>query len=89
MKIWNDPETERLAHSSIQSIRSRALGGRLKTLKEIEVFSSRLNEKIAYSRCLRQEVTRHIRHQQAKGDGRQTVEWMKDFFNVTDEDIIS
>jgi len=88
MNIWNDPETERLAHSSIQSIRSRALGGKLKTLREIEVFSSGPNEKIAYSRCLRQEVIRHIRCQQAKGDGGQTVDWIKDFFNVTDEDIV-
>jgi hypothetical protein len=88
MKIWDNPGMERLAHSLIQSIRSRALGGRLKTLREIEVFSSRLNEKIAYSRCLRQEAIRHIRHQHAKGGSTQTVEWIKDFFNVTDEDIV-
>lgn len=88
VKIWNAPETERLAISVIQSIRSRTLGGRLRTLREIEVFSSRLNEKIAYSSLLRQEALRHIRYQQSKGEDRKAIEWIKDFFNVTDADII-
>jgi len=88
MKIWNAPETERLAISVIQSMKSRALGGRLRTLREIEVFSLRLNENIAYSRLLRYEAIRHIRNQQSKGESRQAIEWIKYFFNVTDEDII-
>lgn len=62
-EAWEKLGGDWLAHQWCELQRSRVLLGRLRTLRQIELFYPRLKGKIAYSDMLRREALRHIKEQ--------------------------
>jgi hypothetical protein len=62
-EAWEKLGGDWLAHQWYELQRRKMLLGRLRTLKEIEIFYPRLHDKIAYSDMLRREAVRHIKRQ--------------------------
>jgi hypothetical protein len=137
-EAWEKMGGDWLAHQWYELQRSKVLLGRLRTLKEIEIFYPRLHDKIAYSDMLRREAIRHIKRQRIQNyrkiteyfrcescvkEGKQLGileagyatskmkiiiqcyhckkevqvidiaeiknEWIRNFFNITDEDSVT
>jgi len=137
-EAWQKLGGDWLAHQWWELQRSKMLLGKLRTLKDIEVFYPRLHDKIAYSDMLRREAIRHIKTQRIQNyrkiteyfscgrcavEGRppgileagyatskmkiviqcyhcknvvQSIdiaeiknEWIRNFFNITDEDSVT
>jgi hypothetical protein len=84
LKVWDQTEAERTTMDVILSIRLAAMKGRLRTLKDVEIFSPPLKGNIVCSRVLREEAMRHVKRQQVSPDNKEVVEWIKHFFNLTD-----
>jgi hypothetical protein len=62
-EAWEKMGGDWLAHQWWELQRSKMLLGKLRTLKDIEVFYPRLHDKIAYSGMLKREAIRHIKRQ--------------------------
>jgi hypothetical protein len=62
-EAWEKLGGDWLAHQWWELQRQKMLLGKLRTLKEIEIFYPQLHDKIAYSDMLRKEAVRHIKTQ--------------------------
>jgi hypothetical protein len=85
--FFESPETEKMLHDLVQHTRLQILESRPRTLQQIEASSLLLKENIAYSRCLRGEAMRYVKYLQASSRNRRTVDWIKYFFNLADQDV--
>lgn len=81
---WEKLGGDWFGHQWYELQRSKMLLGKLRTLREIEIFYARLRGNIAYSDMLRKEAIRHIKWQQISPANKEVVEWIKHFFNLTD-----
>jgi hypothetical protein len=62
-EAWEKLGGDWFVHQWWELQRSKTLLGKLRTLREIEIFYPRLRGKIAYSDMLRHEAVRHIKRQ--------------------------
>lgn len=65
-EAWEKMSGDWLTHQLYELHRSKELSGKLRTLKEIEMFYARPRGKIAYSDMLRREAVRHIKKQRVQ-----------------------
>lgn len=75
-EAWEKLGGDWFAHQWWELQRSKTLLGKLRTLREIEIFYPRLKDKIAYSDTLRREALRHIKEQRIQ-DYRKITEYFR------------
>jgi len=75
-EAWEKIGGDWFAHQWWELQRSKHLLGKLRTLREIEIFYPRLKGKIAYSDMLRREALRHIKEQRIQ-NYRKITEYLK------------
>jgi hypothetical protein len=100
-ELFNKPETEKLILTVAHLCKLKCVHDRLPTLADMEVVYPRLNEKIVFSKWLRQQATKYVKlkqenpfivkcptckHEVDRFDfARIHGRMMRYFFNITDD----